>query len=49
MNDSVKNELKDICSYSEYEAVLKMVYAVESLPEKKQKEAVKDIIDEVVQ
>ncbi len=49
MNDSVKNDLKNICTVDEYELLVKMIDIVEKTPDKKQKDAIKDLIDVVVQ
>ena len=49
MNDSVKSDLKNICTVDEYNLLIKMIEIVEKTPDKKQKDAIKDLIDEAIQ
>ncbi len=48
MNDSVKNDLKNTCTVEEYDLLVKMIEIIEKTPDKKQKEAIKKLIDEAI-
>jgi ribosomal protein S3AE len=48
MNESVKNDLKNICTVDEYDLLVKMIEVIEKTPEKKQKDAIKNLIDEAI-
>lgn len=49
MNDSVRNDLKNSCSVKEYEVLVKIIQIIETTPDKKQKEAIKTLIDEEIE
>lgn len=49
MNDSVRNDLKNSCSVKEYEVLVKLIQIIETTPDKKQKEAIKAVIDEEIE
>lgn len=49
MNDSVRDDLKNSCSVKEYEVLIKLIQIIETTPDKKQKDAIKTVIDEAIE
>lgn len=47
MNESVNEDLKNICTANEFDAMLKIIEIIESNPERKQKDLIEKVIKEV--
>lgn len=48
MNETVREDLKNSCSVKEYDILIKLIQTIEKTADKKQKEAIKTIIDEEI-
>ena len=49
MNESVRKDLKDRCTAAEFDIIETIIQTIENTPSKKQKDAIKKIIDEEIE
>lgn len=49
MNESVRKDLMSNCNVEEFTILEKIILVVENTPERKQKDAIKTIIDEAIE
>lgn len=47
MNESVNEDLKNICTANEFDVMMKIINIIESYPERKQKDLVEGVIQDV--
>ncbi len=46
MNESIRKDLQNQCTFNEFEILEKLIRVIETTPDKKQKDALKQIIEE---